>query len=95
METKRKQPNDLSLVRRRLGLSRKRVAQLLGIDASTVRRYESGSLVPGLHTALELQIVYCTPVSFLYRNLYELLWREIRARDPREKTLSAWKGAVR
>ena len=65
-----------------MGLSQKRVARALGLRRSSVlSRYEHGIRVPGLVNALKLEIVYRTPVAFLFGDLYRELKGEIRKRE--------------
>src|SRR5581483_6836556 len=72
--------NDLVLYRRRMGLTQKRVASLLGQrDATMLSHYEHGRALPPLATALSLEIIYRTPVAFLFPGMYEDLKRRIRA----------------
>lgn len=72
--------NDLLIVRRNRGLSRKQVASLLGLQGtSTLKRYEQGRLKPSLTTLLRLEILYRTPVAYLYPRLYTALRDEVRS----------------
>jgi transcriptional regulator with XRE-family HTH domain len=74
--------NNLMLARRRRGLSRKQVAGLLGYrGTSTVARQEQGKLSPSLLTLLRLEILYRTPVAFLYSEVYTSLKEDLRARE--------------
>jgi len=76
-----KYPNDLSVARKRLSLSCKRVSSLIGKTPHTLTRYESGAAVPPLRTLLKLEIIYRMPVAFLYPSLYRNLREELRARE--------------
>ena len=72
--------NDLIVARRKRGLSRKQVASLLGLQTtSTLIKYERGVHRPPLDTLLKLEILYRTPVAFLYSERYGELRRELRA----------------
>jgi transcriptional regulator with XRE-family HTH domain len=72
-------PNQLLVIRRKLGLTRKQVAAALGYaSASTIARHEQGRLVPPLHILLQLEILYCMPVAYLYQDLYAELRSAIR-----------------
>ena len=74
--------NDLLLVRRKRGLSRKQVAALLGYrSTSTIARIEQGRLIPRLHTLLRLEILYRLPIAYLYSELYASLRDELRQQE--------------
>lgn len=76
--------NQLVVYRRRMGLPQKAVANLLGHSGtSMISRYEKGRSVPPLLTALKLEIIYRTPVAFLYPSLYETVRNEIRQSEQR------------
>ena len=69
-----------------MGFSQKRVARVLGLRRTSVlSRYERGVRAPGLINALKLEIIYRTPVAFLYGRLYRELKDEIRKREERIK----------
>ena len=71
--------NNLILYRRRMGFSQKQVAQLLcHRDASMVSHYEHNRALPPLAVALSLEIIYRTPVAFLFPEMYDELKRQIR-----------------
>ncbi len=71
--------NNLVLYRRRMGLTQKHVARLLGHrDTSMVSRYEHGRSSPPLPVALSLEIILRVPVAFLFPGLYDQLKRRIR-----------------
>lgn len=79
--TKQKE-NNLVLYRRRMGLTQKRVARLLGQrDATMLSHYEHGRALPPLAVALSLEIVYRTPVAFLFPGMYEDLKLRIRTEE--------------
>jgi transcriptional regulator with XRE-family HTH domain len=72
--------NSLLLYRRRLGLSQKWVARLLGHkNGKMLSRYENGNSLPPLTTALKLEIIYRVPVAFLYGRRYDAMRETIRA----------------
>jgi transcriptional regulator with XRE-family HTH domain len=62
-----------------MGFSQKQVARLLGQrDASMVSHYEHSRALPPLRVALSLEIIYRTPVAFLFPAMYNELKRQIR-----------------
>lgn len=62
-----------------MGFSQKQVARLLGQrDASMVSHYEHGRALPPLPVALGLEIIYRTPVAFLFPAMYDDLKGQIR-----------------
>jgi transcriptional regulator with XRE-family HTH domain len=74
--------NDLMIVRRNRGLNRKQVAALLGYrSTSTVARHEQGKYRPSLDVLLQLEILYRTPIAYLYPQLYQRLRSEVRNRE--------------
>ncbi len=78
----RKFPNALWRYRRRAALSQEDVAELAGYLASSdISRFEHGERLPSLLMALKLEIIYRTPVAFLYQDLYLRLRETIRARE--------------
>ncbi len=82
--------NELLLVRRKRGLSRKQVAGLLGYKStSTIARIEQGRLIPRLHTLLRLEILYRVPIAYLYSELYASLRAELRGREASLPKLAA------
>jgi transcriptional regulator with XRE-family HTH domain len=78
---KYKKHNSLWLARKRAGLRQKQVAHLLGHrTVDQVSRYEKGTRLPTLETALMLEIIYRTPLRQLFSDLYEELHGKIRHR---------------
>jgi transcriptional regulator with XRE-family HTH domain len=76
--------NRIALYRRRMGLSQRRVATLVGYrDSSTLSVYESGRSMPSLTIAFRLAIVLRVPVEFLFPELYEFLRNQIRGQEER------------
>ena len=76
--------NRIALYRRRMGLSQRRVATLVGYrDSSTLSVYESGRSMPSLVIAFRLGIVLRVPVEFLFPELYESLRHQIRRQEER------------
>lgn len=80
MHLAKQKQNNLVLYRRRMGFTQRQVARLLGhADASMVSHYEHGRAQPPLAVALSLEIIYRTPVAFLFPAMYEELKRGIRS----------------
>jgi transcriptional regulator with XRE-family HTH domain len=74
--------NNLLVVRRRYGLTRKQVAHLLGYrSAASIGRIEQGARFPDLRTLLGFEILYRTPVAYLYAQLYGELRDQLRAKE--------------
>jgi transcriptional regulator with XRE-family HTH domain len=74
--------NDLWTYRKKMGLSQKRAAYFMGLKGTnSLSRYEHRVKLPNLINALKLEIVYRTPVAFLFRELYEMLKKDIRKRE--------------
>ncbi len=77
--------NNLWAYRKKTGLSQKSVAFYLGQKtASQLSHYEQGGKIPGLINALKLEIVYRTPVAFLFHDLYRKLKEDIRKKEESE-----------
>ncbi len=71
-------PNNLWLARKRLGLSQKWVAALLGRrSVSAISEYERGVKTPPLPIALKLQLIYRTPLAELFPTLQSLASVEV------------------
>ena len=76
--------NSLIVYRRRMNLSQKQVAHLMGLDGSAMlSRYERGRSLPPLPMALRLGIVLRVPVEFLFGDYHDKLKTEIRAKEAR------------
>ncbi len=74
--------NCLWACRRKNGLSQKEVAVFLGHKKSSqLSHYECGRRLPNLATALKLEIIYRTPVAFLFYDLYSGLRDEVRGKE--------------
>ena len=77
-----KYPNDLFVYRKRLKLSQKRVAHLVGETSRyELSRLERGHRLPSLETALKLEIIYRTPIAFLFYDLYAAFRSQIRSHE--------------
>lgn len=73
--------NRLWQTRKRRELEQKQVAYLLNQHTpDQVSRYELGTRLPTLEKALLLEMIYSTPLRVLYKDLYERLQVELRAR---------------
>lgn len=73
--------NSLWLARKKIGLGQKSVARLLGHrTVSAISEYETGRILPNLHTALKLAFIYHTPIADLYAPLCGQVEREINDR---------------
>lgn len=73
--------NRLWQTRKRRELEQKQVAYLLNHHTpDQVSRYELGTRMPTLGTALMLEMIYGAPLRVLYKDLYERLQAELRAR---------------
>jgi DNA-binding transcriptional regulator YiaG len=84
MENQNQKQNQLVVYRKRLRLSQKAVARLLGhISTAMISRYERGKSVPPLSTALRLEIIYRVPVAFLFPRMYDDLRIRIRDKEGR------------
>lgn len=76
--------NDLLVLRRERGLSRKQVSALLGYRCpSSVRRLEEGKIKPTLDVALRLEILYRRPIAYLYSDYYTNLREQLREHEAR------------
>ena len=74
--------NNLWTYRKKMGFSQKKTASIMGIKRTNdLSRYEHGAKLPNLVNALKLEIIYRTPVAFLFADLYEGLKKEIRGRE--------------
>jgi transcriptional regulator with XRE-family HTH domain len=79
-------PNYLLSNRKRLSLSQKEVAFLLGnSDGAQVSRYERFIREPTLETALALEVIFQRSASELFDGIYQKIEQEVMARA---KTLS-------
>ena len=84
MEDKSHPKNRLALYRKRMDLSQKQVAALLGLkNPAILSHYERGTSLPSLSRALCLEIIYRVPVAFLFPDLYEKLRSGIRDKEGR------------
>src|SRR2546421_8984869 len=73
--------NRLWQTRKRRGLEQKQIAYLLNHHTpDQVSRYELGTRLPTLETALLLEMIYGAPLRVLYKDLYERLQGKLRDR---------------
>lgn len=78
MPLKQKHKNNLFLLRKKIGLEQKQVALFLGHKTTNqISRYERGTKLPNLKTALKLEIIYRLPVNILFYGYYADCLREI------------------
>lgn len=75
-------PNELELARKKRGLTQKRAAYLVGLKhRGSIARYERSKAIPPLSTALKLEILYRTPIAFLFPRAYESIRIAIRSAE--------------
>ena len=73
--------NRLWLARKRMSLGQKQVAHLLGHRTrDQISRYERGLRTPTLRIAMELSIIYRTPLHLLFPDLYRQVQEELLQR---------------
>src|SRR5712692_4130058 len=76
-----KTKNRLWLARKRKGFRQKQVAYLLNHrNIDQISRYENGSRLPTLQTALKLEIIFGVPVRLMFKGLHDQLRGEIKER---------------
>lgn len=67
-----------------MGFTQKQVAKFLGNpDATMISHYESNRALPPLGVALSLEILYRTPVAFLFPGLHADLKQILREQEER------------
>ena len=87
MLLKQKHKNRLFLVRNKNSLQQKQVANLLGHKTTDqISRFERGTKLPSLQTALKLAIIYHAPLRVIFNGYYEACLRDL---EKREKLLKA------
>jgi transcriptional regulator with XRE-family HTH domain len=90
-DRKLKMHNRLWNARKRVGLGQKQLARLLDHKtADQVSRYERGTRLPTLQTALELEIALGIPLRILFSDLYEQLRAELMEKIKSNPQLSAF-----
>lgn len=81
---KRIRGNSLWWYRKRMGFTQREAAQIIGCPSrADISRFEHGARVPGLLTALKLEILYRAPVAFLFSDLYADLKAAVQERETR------------
>ena len=74
--------NRLVYFRKRMKLSQKQVAQILGLESAAILSlYEKGTAQPSLERALALEIVYRVPIAFLFPGIYERMREGLHAKE--------------
>src|SRR5438045_535989 len=74
--------NDLVQYRKRMKFTQPEVARLLGWkNIKGLCDLEGGRATPTLITAFKLGIIYRAPIEFLFKDRYEALRNEIRAKE--------------
>jgi transcriptional regulator with XRE-family HTH domain len=87
-------PNNLEIYRKRMHLTQKQVAHLLGHDdTSSLSRLERGHSLPTLQIAFKLAAIYRVPVAFLYPGLYTNERDQIRSLEG--QTLGGWQSTAK
>ena len=81
MITSNKHANKLAEARIERRLSLDDVGRIIRRRAGTVKRYESAKRIPPLPVALSLEILYRTPIAFLYPEYYARLREGIRRQE--------------
>lgn len=76
-------------------LTRRQVATLIRRTRSTIQRYEIGTLIPPLMTGLKFEILYRTPVAFLFPAIYGDLRTRLRAQEDRLRRVRNAAGAAK
>ena len=77
----KKKNNYLRLYRKKQGLTQKDVASLLELKTTNaISDYERGVKIPQLANLLKLEIIYHTPVAFLFSDHYRALRERIQER---------------
>jgi hypothetical protein len=75
-------------------MSRRQVVQLLGRGCpKSIGPYERGVTLPPLRVALQLEIIYRTPIAFLFADYYAALRadnRRLEEETPVPEQLSLW-----
>lgn len=87
--------NRLRVLRRRLGLSQRELAFLLGHSESQVCRLERGSRTPLLAEALVIELVFGVPVKAIFAEFHEAVTTTLlgRARDLRSRLRKVSQGS--
>lgn len=90
MSNKLKYQNKIMLFRRRIKLTQREVAHLLGQKRTAMlSSYETGRTLPPLSAALRLGVILRVPVEFLFGDMYDGIRNEVRAEEERLSARSA------
>ncbi len=77
-------PNLLRKYRREMGFTQTEVARILGINStSRISKWENGTCMPSVLSALKLAILYRVMVDAFYIDLVRTLRDELRDRENR------------
>jgi len=83
-KTKTKYPNHLTRYRERLGLTQEQLAKIVSCRTTkTIRRIESGTMLPRVGTMFRLSAALRIPVEFIYQETYLTVREEVRAAEER------------
>ena len=72
-------PNRICFLRKRLGLSQKQIAKLIGQNRGMISMYERGHLMPSLASACMLELLFKIPLGDLFPDFYKELGKELEA----------------
>lgn len=79
---RRRHHNYLRRFRRERGLTQRQVANILGLDDSTlISRWEKGVVLPKIRNVFKLAVLYRSSVDVIYSDLRDSLTDEIRERE--------------
>lgn len=69
-------PNTLKRYREVTGLSQKAIAERIGVDPTWLSRWESGSTLPNLISAIRISVVLNIPVNELFKEIENIIQKE-------------------
>ena len=72
-------PNGLCFARKKLGLSQKQMATLIGQHRGMISAYERGHLMPSLASACLFELLFKIPLADLFPAFYKELGKELEA----------------
>ena len=74
-----------------MGFTQAQAAAIIGnVSERHIGHWEAGRKLPGLMTALKLELVYRVPIAFLFTELHARLKAELRTREDRLR--ARWAG---